>query len=128
MSVLSLSLEDLENDIEGCIQNGAFMIYWNHQFDRFDYLLACDKVIVAQELTNLKKWLNEGGILSINKGVVVEVRGTQLYPLEVEFKTMNCPAYFMVTRRGQTDEMAITPYFFQSMEQLNECYNYIMAK
>ena len=128
MAFLALSLEELENTIEDFINNGAFMIYWNHQMDAFDYLLESDEVIIRHEIMNLKEHTNKGNILRIKKGEVVDIKGVQLYPLEFEFKDMECHAYFLVTKRGLTDEMAMTPYFFRSEDQCDKIYHFFCPK
>jgi len=51
MSLLLLNLEELENTIVGYISNGAYMIYWNHRIDIFDYLLESD------ESSDTKSWI-----------------------------------------------------------------------
>jgi hypothetical protein len=82
MVFLALSLAALENKIEDYINNGAFMIYWNHRMDIFDYLLESDEIVIRYEIMNLKEQMKKGNILSINKGRVVDIKGVQLYPLE----------------------------------------------
>ena len=127
MSLLLLSLEELENTIEGYISNGAYMIYWNHRMDIFDYLLESDVAIITHEIMNLKKHTKKGNILSIKKGGVVDIKGVQLYPLEIEFKDIECHAYFLVTKRGLTDEMAMTPYFFRSEEECDKIHRFMQT-
>ena len=128
MAALLLSLDKLENIIEGYINNGAYMIYWNHRIDIFDYLLESDVAIIRHEIMNLKKHTKKGNILSIKKCGVVDIKGVQLYPLEFEFKDMECPAYFLVTKRGLTDEIAMTPYFFWSEEECDKIYRFMCPK
>jgi hypothetical protein len=128
MSFFTLSLEELENKIESYINDGAFMIYWNHRMEIFDYLLQSDGAIITREIGNLKEQTKKGNILSIKKGGVVDIKGVQLYPLEFEFKDMDCPAYFLVTKRGLTDEMAMTPYFFRSEEECDKIYRIMCRK
>jgi len=128
MSFFTLSLEELENKIESYINDGAFMIYWNHRMEIFDYLLQSDGAIITREIGNLKEQTKKGNILSIKKGGVVDIKGVQLYPLEFEFKDMDCPAYFLVTKRGLTDEMAMTPYFFRSKEECKKIYRFMCPK
>ncbi len=128
MAFLALSLEELENTIEDYINNGAFMIYWNHQMDCFDYLLESDEVIIRHEIMNLKEHSNQGNILRIKKGEVMDIKGVQLYPLEFEFKDMECHAYFLFTKWGLTDDMAMTPYFFRSEEECDKIYHFLCPK
>ena len=66
----------------------------------FDYLLQSDEFIIRPEIMNLKEHTDTGNILRIKKGEVVDIKGVQLYPLEFEFKDMECHAYFLVTKRG----------------------------
>jgi hypothetical protein len=128
MAFLALSLEELENKIEEYINEGAFMIYWNHRMDIFDYLLESDEIIIRHEIMNLKEQTKKGNILRFKKGGVVDIKGVQLYPMEFEFKDMDCPAYFMVTKRGQPDEMAMTPYFYRSEEECDKIYRFMCKK
>ena len=128
MAFLALSLEVLENKIEAYITDGAFMIYWNHRMEIFDYLLESDEILIRHEIMNLKEHTKKGNILRFKKGVVVDIKGVQLYPLEVEFKDMECPAYFLITKRGLTDEMAMTPYFFRSEEERDKIYRFMCQK
>ena len=100
MAVLQLSLDKLENIIEGYINNGAYMIYWNHGMDSFVYHHPSDEIISRHEIMNLKEHTKKGNILSIKKGGVVDIKGVKLYTLEFEFKDMECPAYFSGYKTG----------------------------
>jgi hypothetical protein len=128
MAYLTLSIDELKNQIMDHIGNGAFMIYWNHRMEIFDYLLESDEILIRHEIMNLKEHTKKGNILRFKKGVVVDIKGVQLYPLEVEFKDMECPAYFLVTKQGLTDEMAMTPYFFRSEEECDKIYRFMCQK
>ena len=128
MSILQHSLEELENKLEYYINNGAYMIYWNHGMDSFVYHHPSDERISRHEIMNLKEHTKKGNILSIKKGGVVDIKGVKLYPLEFEFKDMECPAYFLVTKRGLTDEIAMTPYFFRSEEECDKIYRFMCPK
>jgi hypothetical protein len=124
----ALVIEVLENKIEAYINDGAFMIYWNHCMEIFDYLLESDEILIRHEMMNLKEQTKKGNILRFKKGGVVDVKGVQLYPMEFEFKDMDCPVYFLVTKRGQPDEMAMTPYFFRSEEERDKNYCFMCQK
>ena len=125
---MTLSLEVLEKRIEDYINDGAFMIYWIHQFQTFDYLLELDHKIMRIEIMNLKDHIKKGNIVRIKKGEVVDIKGVQLYPVELEFKEMECPAYFLVTKRGLTEDMNMTPYFFRTEEQCDKIYHLLCSK
>ena len=128
MASMTLSLEVLEKRIEDYINDGAFMIYWIHQFQTFDYLLELDHKIMRIEIMNLKDHIKKGNIVRIKKGEVVDIKGVQLYPVELEFKEMECPAYFLVTKRGLTEDMNMTPYFFRTEEQCDKIYHLLCSK
>lgn len=128
MAYMTLSLEVLEKRIEDYINHGAFMIYWNHQYKTFDYLLESDEEIMRNEMMNLKDHIKRENIVRIKKGEVVDIKGVQLYPVELEFKEMECPAYFLVTKRGLTENMDMTPYFFRSEEQCDKIYHFLCSK
>jgi hypothetical protein len=128
MAYLSLSIDDLKNKIKDHIDNGAFMIYWNHRMGLFDYLLESDTILIRHEIMNLKVLTMKGKILRFKKGGVVDIKGVELYPLEFEFKDMECPAYFLVATHILTDEMAMTPYFFRSEEECDKIYHFMCQK
>ena len=127
MAFMTLSLEVLEKRIEDYINDGAFMIYWNHQFEAFDYLRESDEEIMRIEMANLEHHIKRGNILRIKKGEVVDIKGVQLYPVELELLETECPAYFLVTKRGLTEDMAMSPYFFRSEEKRDEIYHFLCS-
>ncbi len=128
MAFMTLSLEVLEKRIEDYINDGAFMIYWNHQFEAFDYLRESDEEIMRIEMANLEHHIKRGNILRIKKGEVVDIKGVQLYPVELEFLEMECPAYFLVTKRGLTEDKNMTPYFFRTEEKRDDIYRFLSSK
>ena len=128
MAFMILSLEVLEKKIEDYINDGAFMIYWNHQFEAFQYLRESDEEIMRMEMMNLEHHIKRGNILRIKKGEVVNIKGVQLYPVELELLETECPAYFLVTKRGLTEDMAMSPYFFRSEEKRDEIYHFLCSK
>jgi hypothetical protein len=127
MAFMTLSLEVLEKTIEDYINDGAFMIYWNHQLEAFDYLRESDEEIMRIEIMNLKDHIKRGNIVRIKKGEVVNIKGVQLYPVELELLETECPAYFLVTKRGLTEDMAMSPYFFRSEEKRDEIYRFLSS-
>ena len=96
------------------------MIYWLHQQKIWDYLLDCDKEIIKQEMNNLIEQIKAGKIVRFTKGHVVDVKGTLLYPVEFEVKDVQCPAYFLVAKKGLIDHLYMTPYFFRSEKKHEE--------
>ncbi len=122
-------LEDSENVIDKYIrEDNAAMIYWHHANKNWDYFLGSDAKLFKQEMKNLIQQIKNGKILNVSKGAVVEVKGTQLYPVEFEVKNVQCGAYFMVAKRGLLDDLSITPYFFRSEEKRDEIFDYLSKK
>lgn len=120
------SLEQHENVIDAWVkEKDAVMIYWHHFLKVWDYLLACDEEIINGEMIKLANLIRIGMIVNVRMGLVVDVKGTQLYPVEFEFKDMLCPAYFVVAKRGLIDHLHMTPYFFRSEDKRHEFYDFI---
>ncbi len=65
-------------------------------------------------MKNLIKQIKNGKIVPVTKGLVVDVKGTLLYHVKFEFKDDQCMAYFFVAKKGLTDHLYMTPYFFRS--------------
>jgi len=122
----TLSLEQLEKVIDGYIrEHNAAMIYWHHNLNNWDYLLHSDRTLFKQEMKNLTKYLKNGKIVHVTKGLVVDVKGTPLYPVEIEFEDVQCPSYFLVAKRGLSHHLDMTPYFFRSEKKRDEIFDFL---
>ena len=120
------SLEQHENVIDAWVkEKDAAVIYWHHFLKVWDYLLVCDKEIIIGEMNKLVNLIRAGMIVNVRKGLVVDVKGTQLYPVEFEFKDMLCPGYFVVAKKGLIDHLHMTPYFFRSEDKRDEFFDFI---
>ncbi len=120
------SLEQHENVIDAWVrEKDAAMIYWHHQQKIWDYLLVCDKDIINEQMNILVNQIKAGKIVHVRKGLVVDVKGTQLYPVEFEFKDMLCPAYFLVAKKGLIDHLHMSPYFFRSEKKRDKIFDYL---
>ncbi len=123
------SLEQLENDIDEYIrEHDAAMIYCHHQQDIFVFYGSSDTALFKEEMKILIKHIKMGNIVNVNKGLVVDVKGTQLYPVELEFRAAQCEAYFLVAKRGLTDHIYMTPYFFRSERKRDEIFDCLIKK
>ena len=120
------SLEPHENVIDAWVrEKNAAMIYWHHQHKIWDYLLGSDAKLFKQEMKNMIDQMKAGKIVRVTKGLVVDVKGTLLYPVEFEFKDVQCPAYFLVAKKGLIDHLYMTPYFFRSEKKHEEIIDYL---
>ena len=82
-------LKLMENLIDRYIrENNAAMIYFHHGLNDWDYHLGSDTTLFKQEMKNLIMQIKNGTIVHVTKGLVVDVKGTQLYPVEIEFKNV----------------------------------------
>lgn len=127
--VQTFTLENLENVIDKYIkQENAAMIYWNHGQEQWNYALSSDKELFKTEMKNLIKQIKSGKIIHVARGAAVEVKGTHLYPVEMEVENVQCGAYFVVAKRGLIDDLSMTPYFFRSEQKRDEIYDYLMRK
>jgi hypothetical protein len=109
-------------------EDNAEVIYWCYRIGHWKYLRGSDTSLYKQEKKNLIERINNGNIVNVNKGLVVDVKGTQLYPIEIEIKDVKCHAYFLVAKRGLTDDLKMTPYFFLSEEKRDEIFDYLITK
>jgi hypothetical protein len=127
--VQTFTLENLENVIDQYIkQENAAMIYWNHGQEVWNYALASDKELIKKEMKKLIMQIKNGKIIHVARGAPVEVKGTHLYPVEMEVENVQCGAYFVVAKRGLIDDLSMTPYFFRSEQKRDEIYDYLMRK
>ena len=118
----------MENLIDRYIrENNAAMIYFHHGLNDWVYL-GSDTKLYKQEMKNLIMQIKNGTIVHVTKGLVVDVKGTQLYPVEIELKNVLCPAYYMVAKRFLNDHYKMTPYFFRSEKKRDEIFDYLIKK
>lgn len=123
----TLSLEESENQIDEYIREyNAALIFWHHGDCTWKFLLGADAALYKQEMKNLIRQLKNGKIVKIMRGNVMDVKGTQLFPVEVEFKNVECPAYFLVAKQGLTDHYYMTPYLFRSENKRDEVFDYLI--
>ena len=119
------SLEQHENIIDAWVrEKDAVVIYWHHGLKIWDYLLVCDEDIINGEMNKLVNLIRAGMIVNVRKGLVVDVKGTQLYPVEFEFKDMLCPGYFVIAKKGLIDHLHMTPYFFRSEDKRDAFFDF----
>ena len=124
--VQTFTLENLENVIDNYIkEQNAAMIYWHHAINNWDYFLGSDTKLFKQEMKNLIKQMKAGKIVRVMKGRVVDDKGTLLYPVEFEFKDLQCMIYFLVTKKGLIDHLDMTQYIFKSERKHDEIFDYL---
>ena len=122
----TLSLKPLENIIDGYIrEQNAAMSYWHHQDKIWDCLLGSDAKLFKQEMKNLIQQIKSSKIVCVMNSLVVDVKGTLLYPVEFEFKDVQCMAYFLVAKKGLIDHLYLTPYFFRSEKKRDNIFDFL---
>lgn len=128
---------DVDSCLRDCLElyidryikkHNATLIYWCHSIGHWKYVVGSDTTPFKQEMKNLIEQIKNGKIVNVNQGVVVDVMGTQLYPIEIEFKGVQCHAYRLVAKRGNTHDLNMTPYFFPSEEKRDEIFDYLLNK
>ena len=120
------SLEDAENQLRVCISNGAALIYWSYRVNRFDFFLPSDRIWFRGEMRNLKTGYHDGRATSLSAGEPIHINGTTLYPIEVMYRQpMQCPAYFLLRRRGDMSDLEKTPYFFVNESKRDETLGWL---
>ena len=124
MDTETLCLKLVENLIDRYIrEHDAAMIYWNHSLNDWDYHHSSDTTLYKQEINNLIMQINNGNVVNVTKGLVVDVKGTQMYPVEIEFKNVQCPAYAILEKSWRNEFMNRTPYFFRSEKKRDQFFD-----
>ena len=122
-----LSLDDLENQLAYALNDGASVVYWNHRMVSCDWLiLEEDRAKLRGELRNFRVAIGTGEILSVTSEVPLPVGSRTLYPMGVEMKDQRCEAYFLLRRRGNTEDLKYTPYFFVSETERKDSVEHLL--
>ena len=53
------------------------------------------------------------------------IDGIELFPIEVEYRGVQCGPYFLLTERGMLEDLDKTPYFFRTAEKWDDAISYI---
>ena len=127
MAVFARSLYDVQQEIDGYLRQGAVLVFWQHEAERFDYLLERDQTAFKTELKSLRRQLRGGE--TINEAIAGEpivIKGTTLYPMLLRIVNQPCIAYALLTERGMlVDDSEYTPYFFKSKNTRNGAVRYM---
>jgi len=111
------SLADIERQLSSCLRENAALIYWNHSLSQkgFNFMLPSDKSMWKKEMLLVRDCYRDGRVTSISAGEPLHINGTALYPIEVMYRQpRECVAYYLVRRRGISNDRGKTPYFFVS--------------
>ena len=110
-----LSVDNLQMQMWFALNEGASVVYWNHQLGHFDYLvLEEDRSQLTTEIMNFRSAIGRGDILSVFAAEPLVVGSHRLHAMAIEIKDQPCEAYFLVRRRGYDEDLKYTPYFFIS--------------
>ena len=112
--VLTFSLAELQSQVREALGEGASLIYFHVQQNRFHYFLAQDRNLYRQELRSLRSKLRGSHILEIRRGEDIMVGDRTLYRMLVSFRGVELPPYMLLRGQGWNDDMQWIPYFFTS--------------
>ena len=124
VSSISSSFQELESDLLVYLTNGALLMYWHLQQGRMMYFTGEDKRLYKAEMRMIRDKVNEGIFLGVKKGDNLTIGGRRLYTILVEIEDM-CPAYFILRRRGLSDDFYYLPYLFVDENTRNHVFNWI---
>jgi len=122
---LANSLDNVTNEIRGCLAGNAAMVFWQHHEETFRYLTTEDNTRFKGELVNLRTQLRKGIINSVSAGPHLVIDGKILQTMEVKFATAKCIPYMLLREEGNFEHMAITPYFFTGKKCRDKVVKYI---
>ena len=95
------------------LNEGASVVYWNHQVRHFDYLvLEKDRTQLTMEFRSFRRAVGGADIISVMAAEPLLIGNHRLYLIAIEIKDQVCEAYFLVRRHGNAEELKYTPYFF----------------
>ena len=118
----------LEATIADHVRANGRIIYWHHHLQVFMFLKAKDKKQYKVLMKEVKDWLADGTVTRVTAGAPLVIDGTELYPMEVEFRDLTCGPYFLLTERGMFEDTDKTPYFFRTAEKRENAINYIITR
>ena len=78
--------------------------------------------IVKRMRINTSVW----NLLSVTSEAPLRVGNRTLSPMGVEMKDQRCEAYFLLRRRGNTEDLKYTPYFFVSETERNDSVEHLL--
>ena len=111
---VGFSRAEMQNTLVNYISNDALMIYWHHKARQFTYLIAEDREDYRSELKRLKRAIKNGDIVSVSSGETISIGNESLFPVLVEFRGVQCPAYFLLSESCMGNFIDFTPYFFRT--------------
>ena len=122
-----LNLDDLEGSISNALENGAALVYWNHQLMGFNYMKVEDQANYHKELKNLRRGKRDGKVGTVQAGECITVNGVSLFVLEMELRSLPCQPYFLLRRRGLSTDIMYTPYLFKSEASRDSAMKFILG-
>lgn len=125
MSVV-VSLEDVEGEVNGAIDEGAVLIFYHYGFRQFRHLLSRDNDVYHGELRQLRSHCREGVITSVTAGNALSLNIT-LYPLEIEYRgDVTCAQYFLLCRDGLMEHMYKVPYLYRDEQARDSAVAFLL--
>ena len=120
------SKSELEAVISGYARkNNARMIFWHHRVQSFMFLLARDKDQYKEMMNKVRDQLADGSVIKVTAGETLTIDGIELFPIEVEYRGVQCGPYFLLTKRCMLADLDKTPYFFRTAEKRDNAISYI---
>jgi hypothetical protein len=122
---VAFSRVDIESDVANYIANNAVMIYWHHEARQLTYIIAEDTMDYRGEMRRLKSAIRDGRILSVRSGETITISSVSLFPVLLEFRDQQCPAYFLLSQSAMGEFVDFTPYFFRSSRMRDAVLTYL---
>ena len=122
------SLEDAESSLAYSINNNASMIYFHHGSQSFMYFIGSDIALYRQEMRTLSRGICQGRISAITAGEPLNIKGTDLFPMDVKIDNAPCHPYMLLRRRGRLEDADNSPYFFKSQQKRDEVVAFLIGK
>ena len=128
MKFINTSIEQLESSIRGAWENHGCLAYWHLHEGKMIYVAADEQINYHKELKQIVKSFRNGGYKAVKAGEDITVGDIKLYSLLLEIDEAACPAYFLLRRLGESDDLYFIPYFFKTMKSRDMALQWIKKK
>lgn len=128
MKFINTSIEQLESSIRGAWENHGCLTYWHLHEGKMMYIAVDEQTKYHRELKQIVKSFRNGGFKAVKAGEDITVGDIKVYSLLLEIDEAACPAYFLLRRLGESDDLYFIPYFFKTMKSRDKALQWIMKK
>jgi hypothetical protein len=122
------SRKSLQEDVSRKIESGDSVIYWGHGTKELVSIPHNQNALYKQVLKTLRLAFRHNVITQVSRGDKIKVNGKKLYTMLLTMPSCPCPAYFLLKRHGDLDDIRWTPFFFRRKEDRENAIEYLTKR